>query len=852
MEILEENKIYLGKPQMWKEMKIKYPLYQNCYANALEVLWNNFRHNEDAEVQNNPPGMISNIIAFMGVRGSGKTTALCEFNKILKDYDKYKAECGSVLFHKKQTQEHEGWFYVLPSIDASLLEKDEDIIELIWANMYKDFTNANKRERKQERLEYREDLGHKILEEFDDVYNGYKKPRENKTILGDEVLAKLKHLSSSLKTKEACDGLIGDFLKYMQFRTERKRGKSFLVVTVDDLDLNLESGYRIIEDLYRYLNNPRVIVLIAVDFFQMKAMSDRHFINSLYTEMALSTSSNIEQAMNLSSDFLVKVLPLANRVYMPDIKNILNNAVVVSADRSGDLKQFVLGKIAEKMGIYYDAVGLKWHFCVPRTQRELIQYNDFLETLYDTENFADHEEIGMRLYDANHERFNRDIGENMVPRVLDLEQQEIFKLILDRNIDRRAKYAVNFLDNRRKTFAEQEKHQELLDSVDEQEYSYSDLLKDIYELGRLNYGDKALVHCVLASFTSEMTREYYSYMHNPDEEARKRAARRLKSFLGNTFGGRWFKDIGPEIEAIDSGGNPFKLRSAIRGNIKKFKYDHIMIATHDGDYIENISCLIPILECAFLLFPNCYNEDGDKVQPIWKTEIAEGVIEEGRIYYIEVKSEDKLNQADFDIFGFVGKEIETEMKEASQTEKLLESLMGNLSDIWKKEGRDVSEEDKKKWREALESKSIWKGMEERQVYFPFYNLDMAYNVVKRVRRKIWEVTRSNSVLQYLQSVNGYVAYELYKEDEYYKGIDEYIRKERSGSDFKQVASSFRDDFVSSPYVKAIGYQYWDDDRKEKISGPSSIDENIFNKLMYNALNDFVSDGREPMSSLAGM
>ncbi len=844
MEVLEERKIYLEGTKKSEGTGIRYPLYTNCYANALEAMWSNIQYNKKAKAQGAPQGLVSNIIAFMGARGSGKTTALNEFNRILGKHDEYIAKHGKVLLPNRQSQDQKctGGFHVLKSIDASLLEKDEDIIELIWANMFKDFEHtlkgsSNCREYREYR-EYREEATRSIVDQFDKVYKSYKQSKEKQVMLGDTVLAKLKNLASSLKTKEFCDELIEKFLKYMHYRTDGQDNNFFLVVTVDDLDLNLESGYRILENLYRYLNNPYVVVLIAVDYLQIKMISNRHFIENFHVKGKKDELLYARHAEELSGDFLVKVLPLSNRVYMPDYRNILNKAIIVGADRSNFLKQFILGKIAEKMGIYYDAVGLKWHFSVPKTLREIVQYNDLLESLYDISDVECGTEEIIRRYEANHERFNRNISENMGSRILNLQQQELFDKILGRNIERRAEYAVNFLNNERKITAQGENQQKLSDYVDDQNYCYSDLLEAIYSLGREDYDQKVLIHCVLASFTTEIIKEYYNYANNPNEAAQNEAARRLESFLGNTVGGNWLNKMGFGVVADkNTNQEPIVLQWTDRGDIGHFKYN-FRIERNEGNKtlkIDEISFIVSILECVLMLFPNYYDENENKAEPIWKIEFKGG---EGNVDTIDVEVANK--SADFDIWGFVGKEIVTEGKSKlqRQTEKIVESLLNGFIAYHKKKGEKITEKQKETYRKQLLEKSIWDQSTEHKIYFPFYNLDLAYNVIKRVKRKmVMETIDKSEILTYLQRVYGHIAYELAREDQFYKEADNSI-EESHGNTGKSIASSFKEDFVSHPFIKAIGYRYWDKETKETITVDEKIDKNNFIELLYLIFKEF--------------
>ena len=81
------------EPKEWEKLEVRFPLYVQCYEEALTAILNNIESNSKAleERRNSKidcgstksefvrPLKESNIIAFMGDRGAGKTTAVNEF-----------------------------------------------------------------------------------------------------------------------------------------------------------------------------------------------------------------------------------------------------------------------------------------------------------------------------------------------------------------------------------------------------------------------------------------------------------------------------------------------------------------------------------------------------------------------------------------------------------------------------------------------------------------------------------------------------------------------------------------------------------------------------------------------------
>ncbi len=186
----DELKIYIDEEkETCRELGIDYPLYLDCYFEALGAILNFIeltgysngtavcRRGNRQEVSffavqediKNEYLAHSNMIAFMGKRGSGKTTAVNEFCGLLSEYHKKWKEWDRHLSYKNSRQIPYR-FHVMPPIDASVLEAKEDLMELIWASMYQIFECEYRK-----RIgmgEYEKD-GSQIAKEFDDVYRNY-------------------------------------------------------------------------------------------------------------------------------------------------------------------------------------------------------------------------------------------------------------------------------------------------------------------------------------------------------------------------------------------------------------------------------------------------------------------------------------------------------------------------------------------------------------------------------------------------------------------------------------------------------------------------------------------------------
>lgn len=806
----------------------------------------------------------SNIIAFMGRRGNGKTTAINEFSNILRSYQKGAKNWNSVL--SCQTKREPGCrFHVMTPIDASVLDKKEDLIELIWANMYREFERYSRR-KKPSFME--DELDKKIVKEFDEVYKNYVNVghhEEQREVLGDTVLVKLKNISSSLRTREAFTALVTDFLKLLD--GEEYRGDSALVIAVDDLDMNIEKGYEMLEQLHKYLADRRIVILTAVDYDQMRLICERDFLDVLTPGRGKWNDEKElgEKARRLSNDYLLKVIPLPNRIYIPGRDVIFKRSLVEYRNKIeskqgtvAPMKNFLLAKISVKMDIFYDTKGSKKHFCLPDTVREFMSYNSFLDSLISMEEI-DNAEMGrkMLLYDQNHERFNRDITDRMSPQILDQDQIDFFELILGRGIERRAAYAVNFIRNR---LVDGKRLQPLFDygdeddlygedvkdfqdRVDEQnDYCYGDLLEVLYVLGRKRYNDKPLVHCLLASFTSEMVREYYSYRNNPSDAARKRAADRLKNFLGVNFGGAWFGRSIPKVvrqhwsDSVNQGDTSvFQIGYIKDGQISNVQIDGYF-DDEEKDEIERcvleLTAIAPYLECLTLLFSNFKDDAHRNVFPQWYFELEQESREENVVGFI-IKS--NAASADFDIFGFIGKEMEGEEAKNRLEESLAGNITSSIVKYLKNIGKPAANEKeiREKVEKGIKHNSIWKKTQGKSAVFPYYSLDMSYNIMKRVRKQIKETDkiRANEIYDFFARAYGFVAEELSKEEESYTDTPYYM--ERKG---KHQINLYHN-FVECPFISAFGIQCED----RRLTRQPKLRGDLFNTMLYQTLGSIEID-----------
>ena len=134
------------------------------------------------------------LLAFMGERGSGKTTAMLSFLHALKEKgdgeNTFLADCR-------------GHFTTFEVIDASMLEQDEDLFEIVLAQMLVHFLEHYKGDQLHEDVwgEGRKDARKEIHKMFNDLLEGFRS---------------LKNLSYSSRLKQNFQRLVKEYLACLQ------------------------------------------------------------------------------------------------------------------------------------------------------------------------------------------------------------------------------------------------------------------------------------------------------------------------------------------------------------------------------------------------------------------------------------------------------------------------------------------------------------------------------------------------------------------------------------------------------------------------------------------------------------
>lgn len=339
----------------------------------------------------------SNIIAFCGDRGEGKSSCMASFATILTDeevrknavnakvsYSLDSKEDSQKLFHGLEDLLSTDKIEWLDVIDPSFFDDKHNLLELLLGRISLKAQDKIKRGCESDcanTCSHRE-----LMEQLQRVRKciSVMAPKKGDATVYDTV-EDMSDLAAGLQLKTELQTLFKCYLKFV--------GKECLLICIDDLDLNISEGYAMAEMLRKYLINPYCVILVSVKVEQL--------IDVIATEHKKSvkdTDIKWEECQQMAQKYVTKLLPRGNRVIMPVAENFCERELQI-ADELGfvnqdepiyTVKEKVVQMIFQKTGyVFYNTQHLSP--IIPRNLRSLRHLLGLLCTLPDArdENWDD-------------------------------------------------------------------------------------------------------------------------------------------------------------------------------------------------------------------------------------------------------------------------------------------------------------------------------------------------------------------------------------------------------------------------------------------------------------------------------
>lgn len=326
----EENGVVVEKNNFTES------IFAEQYKQAIKVI---------GSMLDQPKNENPNIMAFCGDRGEGKTSCMCSVMDMLrhKEEGDYKSYVDDISYG---TRLKDFKIEVLEMIDPAFFDKKRNLLEHVLGQLYnqfRDYVNYDKKgqtKRKERTTEYEN-----IIELFQKVKECLHQLDTESEKLYDP-LEELSVFSMGIQLHKWMSDLFKAYLVIKGLSpAEDNNGleaKAKILITVDDIDLNVYGAYTMVEQVRKYLNNPYCIIAISLKVDQLVEVIE----NNLKEEFKYHDKVDVR---SMALKYVTKLIPLGNRINMPKTYDICNQEIVVYDNR--DLQNEVFKSKMLKLGL---------------------------------------------------------------------------------------------------------------------------------------------------------------------------------------------------------------------------------------------------------------------------------------------------------------------------------------------------------------------------------------------------------------------------------------------------------------------------------------------------------------------
>ena len=496
----DENRVVLEKDSF------RDSLFQEQYLDAMDSFISVCR------TMDNNPENVSNIISFCGDRGEGKSSCMRTMREILKRKNIFTIDSTSTSEHERRYQtyirEIEQYpLYTLEVIDPSFFDETHNILDLVISKM---FQEAFGKEKEGERSHDTYSDKHELLRCFNCVKESMTLlAKERKEIL-DNIEA-LDYLAEGLRLQKNVEKLFEEFLKYTGKRSNNTYSGR-LIISIDDLDLNVQGGYEMLEQIRKYLCNRHCVILIALKIEQMLKVVQ----NALYADNK-SHGKIISAGMcrDMAEKYITKMFPHEHRVQMPTVSDIVDYQLElrydyetkgapsnVKCDTWNSIKEAVVSLIFLKTRYLFYNKEHEVNQIIPRNLRSL---RHLLAMLLKMKDF----EKGSRTSRENQIAFKKYFFNDWT-NVLSEEQQKIVRAIIEYNdVSTKNHYVLTSILTQKLVGSDFVSFQWFTSTVRAYNISVGDVLYVIQSLQDTGHADLRELLFFLRSYYSMCLYDYY-------------------------------------------------------------------------------------------------------------------------------------------------------------------------------------------------------------------------------------------------------------------------------------------------------------------------------------------------------
>lgn len=356
---------------------------------------------------------INNIMAFVGERGSGKTSCMLSVANALE----YKSQNS----FGEYSQIAHTCFHSIDLIDPSFFDEKCNVLNIIIAKLFRKFKKKEDKVHCSDKSRF--DKKQNLVEMFQRVQASLNCIIGGKQHSEDD-LEQLIDLSASVNLCDDIQDLVDSYLEYMYTK------KDVLIIMVDDIDLNTQHAHIMAEQIRKYFIHPNVIILLAVKIDQLANVMKRQYTEEF--KCLLGKQMTLESIDEMVDRYLNKLIPHPQRIFLPDLETFFEMPLTIEYrnDRNEDAKrEFATIREAVPMLIFektrylfYNSLGTT-SYIIPRNLRELRHIIELLWNMktYEKENKVEYNKLLFRKY----------FYETWTSNNLDVQGRELIKNLLE-------------------------------------------------------------------------------------------------------------------------------------------------------------------------------------------------------------------------------------------------------------------------------------------------------------------------------------------------------------------------------------------------------------------------------------
>ena len=344
MDIYDENDFFYSSYQQaaYAITKIvemsNFMLEENDYDKRYGTYHQNFEYH-------------NNIVAFCADRGQGKTSAMLSMADALdnmitdkkrrSEKDKEQAkEQAKIKFWNERCDSGisnpvlDTHFECLTVIDPNCFEKNASVLRTVISKMFKSaadkwkrdteyFLNSDTSKEKQKKKELLADKFLACIKGLDYLH----KEKEEVSSYYDDLNMAAEYGDNS-NFKSSLIELVDLYLQFMSPDNSCSKQNSMMVIMIDDVDLNTERAYSIVEEIRKYFVMPRVLILMALHIGTLSRSLEQNQLQQykVLIECKSKEDPSIKERCHRAMErYISKLLPSSHRIYLPSISGIIES-----------------------------------------------------------------------------------------------------------------------------------------------------------------------------------------------------------------------------------------------------------------------------------------------------------------------------------------------------------------------------------------------------------------------------------------------------------------------------------------------------------------------------------------------